>query len=145
MKARTLLGSVVAAAAVSMAGSAVAAAAPTQIANQDPAEYLVGDTVYFAYASSNCAIRPNGDVGCDIPFGTNLYGFPIYDLAIDLPFLPAHPTFGLVGAHGRPGSQPIAGTINYAGASCTGGGRGALTCTSKGHSFSFGWSGTQIS
>ncbi|MBF6192631.1 MULTISPECIES: hypothetical protein [Nocardia] len=78
-------------------------------------------------------------------YGTNLFGFTVYDLAIDLPFLPAHPTFGLTGPHGRADSPPIEGTLTNGGASCTGGGRGALLCTSKGHSFSFGWSGTQIS
>ncbi|MGW4715134.1 hypothetical protein [Nocardia sp. NPDC004260] len=137
MKISTIVGTVAAFVSCSMVGAAGAGAVPAQSVDEG--------TVYFSYASSNCAIRSNGDVGCDIPFGTNLFGFTVYDLAIDLPFLPAHPTFGLSGAHGRAGSPPIDGTLTNGGASCTGGGRGALICTSKGHSFSFGWSGTQIS
>ncbi|WP_157170837.1 hypothetical protein [Nocardia araoensis] len=137
MNLRKLTLPAVFAAALTMAGGAVAGATPAQTVDDG--------TVYFSYASSNCSIHSNGDVGCDIPFGTNLFGFTVYDLAIDLPFLPAHPTFGLTGSHGVPGSPPIAGTLTNGGASCTGGGRGALLCTSKGHSFSFGWSGTQIS
>ncbi|MFE7802162.1 hypothetical protein [Nocardia sp. NPDC057440] len=137
MNLRTFAGAAVAAVALSMTGAAVAGAAPAQTVDDD--------TVYFGYAGANCAIHSNGDVGCDIPGGTNLFGFMVTDLAIDLPFLPAHPTFGLTGPHGRAGSPPIAGTLTNGGASCTGGGRGALFCTSKGHSFSFGWSGTQIS
>ncbi|UGT62591.1 hypothetical protein [Nocardia asteroides] len=132
MRIRTLLAAPVLAAALAAPGMQAAAAQPS-------------DTVYFSYGGSNCAIRATGDVGCDIPGGTNLFGFTVHDLAIDLPFLPAHPTFGLFGPHGRAGSAPIDGTLSNGGASCTGGGRGALFCTAKGHSFSFGWSGTQIS
>ncbi|MGY2121089.1 hypothetical protein ACW9HJ_06510 [Nocardia gipuzkoensis] len=137
MNIRNFAAPAVLAAALTLAGTAVASAAPAQTVDDG--------TVYFRYASSNCAIHSNGDVGCDIPYGTNLFGFTIYDLVIDLPFLPAHPTFGLTCPHGRADSPPIAGTLTNGGASCTGGGRGALVCTSKGHSFSFGWSGTQIS
>lgn len=137
MSLRNLAAPAVFAAALTVAGTAVASATPAQA--------TADDTVYFRYASSNCSIHSNGDVGCDIPHGTNLFGFTVYDLAIDLPFLPAHPTFGLTGPHGRADSPPIEGTLTNGGASCTGGGRGALLCTSKGHSFSFGWSGTQIS
>ncbi|MEU1993844.1 hypothetical protein ABZ511_05275 [Nocardia gamkensis] len=137
MNLRNLAVPAALAAALSIAGAGLAGATPAQTVDDD--------TVYFSYASSNCAIHSNGDVGCDIPYGTNLYGITVYDLAIDLPFLPAHPTFGLTGSHGVAGSPPIAGTLTNGGASCTGGGRGALSCSSKGHSFSFGWSGTQIS
>ncbi|MGV9674870.1 hypothetical protein ACWDSJ_06295 [Nocardia sp. NPDC003482] len=137
MKIKYLAGSALFAAALTMAGGAVAGAAPAQAVDND--------TVYFSYAGSNCSIHANGDVGCDIPGGTNLYGIQVPDLAIDLPFLPAHPTFGLTGPHGIAGSPQISGTLTNGGASCTGGGRGALYCTSKGHSFSFGWSGTTIS
>ncbi|MFC8042844.1 hypothetical protein [Nocardia sp. NPDC057353] len=137
MRMRTVLVASAAVAAVSLSGAGAASASPV--------DEIDGHTVYFSYSGSNCAIRSNGDVGCDIPGGTNLFGFTVHDLAIDLPFLPAHPTFGLFGPHGRPGSPAIDGTLTNGGASCTGGGRGALSCTSKGHSFSFGWSGTQIS
>ncbi len=161
MKIRTLIGGTIAAVALSMAGGAVATAAPATTATAatavNPADYLVGDTVYFSIGSVNCSMHTNGDVGCDIPAGiANFYGLPITNLAIDLPFLPAHPTFGLTGPLGRPDSRSLdvgpaadgydyGGVINYGGATCSGGGRGAITCSSKGHSFSFGWSGTTLS
>ncbi|MGN2637830.1 hypothetical protein ACWEKT_24915 [Nocardia takedensis] len=136
MRKPTTIGLALVSLTFCLATSPVASASPSPVAEE---------TVYFSFSGSNCAIRPNGDVGCDIPGGTNLFGFTVHDLAIDLPFLPAHPTFGLVGPHGRPGSPPIDGSLTNGGATCTGGGRGALLCTSKGHSFSFGWSGTTIS
>ncbi|WP_227984676.1 hypothetical protein [Nocardia spumae] len=160
MKIRTFIGAAAAAVAVAGVGTGVASADPFVAANgptvQNPADYLVGDTVYFSAGYANCSMRPNGDVGCDISPGiANLWGIPITNLAIDLPFLPAHPTFGLTGALGRPGSRSIGsgpaadgydygGTISYGGATCSGGGRGAVSCTSKGHSFNFGWSGTNL-
>ncbi|RDI65824.1 hypothetical protein [Nocardia pseudobrasiliensis] len=164
MKARTLLGAAVAAVAITMTGAAVASAAPDwdnpYLVQADPADFLVGDTVYFAeYGGPSCAIHPNGDVGCDLrPGGQALWGVvPITDIAIDVPFLPAHPTFGLTGAHGRPGSRLITdvprppdrqyqGTrIDYGGATCIAGlPRGGMSCTSKGHTFSLG-SNVQIS
>ncbi len=160
MKIRALIGGSLAAVAISMFGAGAATAAPeispTAGTVLNPADYLVGDTVYFSAGYANCSMHPNGDVGCDInPGVANLYGIPINNLAIDLPFLPAHPTFGLTGPLGRPGSRSIdpgpaadgydyGGTINYGGASCSGGGRGAITCYSKGHSFNFGWSGTNL-
>ncbi|MBY8861341.1 hypothetical protein K7711_33035 [Nocardia sp. CA2R105] len=150
MKARTFVGVAVAAVAVSMAGTAGANAAPPSV---DVTPYLVGTTAYFSVDGANCSIESNGDVGCDIPAGmAKWYNvIPVTDLAIDLPVLPAHPTFGLFGQHGRAGSPVLpegdgyGSTISYAGATCSGGGRGAISCSSKGHSFSFGWSGTQTS
>ncbi|WP_159846878.1 hypothetical protein [Nocardia sp. CY41] len=159
MNARICLGAVVAAVGVTMTGTTVAAAAPDMnnpnLIQADPADFMVGDTVYFSgwLGSSNCAIHPNGDVGCDLSPGHTLWGIvPISDVAIDVPFLPAHPTFGLGGPHGRPGSRWITdvprpegkvyqGTrISYAGVICIGGlPRGAgVACTSKGHSFTDG-------
>lgn len=150
MKARTFVGVAVATLAVSMAGTAVADAASPGV---DVTPYMVGTTAYFSADGANCSIQSNGDVGCDIPAGmAKWYNvIPVTDLSIDLPFLPAHPTFGLVGQHGRAGSLALpqgdgyGSTISYAGATCSGGGRGAVSCSSKGHSFSFGWSGTQTS
>ncbi|MCX4091372.1 hypothetical protein [Nocardia sp. alder85J] len=153
MRARTMLGAAVAAAGLSVAGGAVAGAAPMRAADLqvDVAPYLVGDTVYFSAGGANCSIHPDGSAGCDIPAGiAKWYNIlPVTDLVIDIPFLPAHPEWV---QHGQPGSLSLPSdangydsTISYAGASCYGGGRGAIGCTSKGHSFSFGWSGTQTS
>lgn len=150
MKARTFLGAAVAALAVSMTGVGAANAAPPTV---DVTPYLVGTTAYFSVDGANCGIQANGAVGCDIPAGmAKWYNvIPITDLSIDVSFLPAHPTFGLFGPHGRAGSPALpegdgyGSTISYAGATCSGGGRGAISCSSMGHSFSFGWSGTQTS
>jgi hypothetical protein len=159
MNTRTFLGTAVAAVAVTLTGTAVASATPDvnnpNLIEADPADFMVGDTVYFSgwLGASNCAIHPNGDVGCDLSPGHTLWGIvPISDVAIDIPFLPAHPTFGSAGAHGRPGSRWITdvprpegkvyqGTrISYAGVTCIGGlPKGAgVTCVAKGHSFTDG-------
>jgi hypothetical protein len=134
-------------------------------ADFDVTPYLIGDTAYFSVGSVSCGIHANGDVGCDIPAGMAKWYdvIPVTDLAIDAPFLPAHPTFGVLGPHGRQASPQLpdpngygsilsygstisyGNAISYAGATCFGGGRGAIRCSSKGHSFSFGWSGTQTS
>lgn len=161
MNMRAVIAGSVAAIAISMAGGAVAGAEPFVAANgptvQNPADFLVGDTVYFNAGYANCSIHPNGDVGCDISPGiATLFGVPINNVAIDLPFLPAHPTFGLTGPLGRAGSRPFdpgpsvdgydyGGVITYGGATCSAGGRGAVQCSSKGHTFNFGWSGTNLS
>ncbi|MGQ4616857.1 hypothetical protein [Nocardia sp. R7R-8] len=157
-----MIGAAVSAVTVMLAGNAFAQADPTTagpdlvpigLVEADPADFLDGDTVYFSdwLGQANCAIHPNGDVACDLTAGYRLWGVvPITDIAIDAPFLPAHPTFGLAGQHGRPGSRWITdvprpegvyqGTsLSYAGVTCIGGlPRGATNCTSKGHSFTLG-------
>ncbi len=149
MRARTYISATIAALAMTTIGAGVANAGSPSV---DPTPYLVNGTAYFSVGSVNCDIQSNGDVGCDIPAGIAKWYdvIPVTDLAIDLPFLPAHPTFGLLGPHGRPGSLGLpasygdaGSSITYAGATCSGGGRGGIYCTSKGHSFAFGWSGTQ--
>ncbi|MEV0354916.1 hypothetical protein AB0H71_02535 [Nocardia sp. NPDC050697] len=149
MKISSALGAAVAVLAVTAGAAGTAGAAPIRAAEVELSPYLAGDTVYFSTGGVNCAIHANGDVGCDIPPGVARWFdlFPITDLAIDIPFLPAHPAFR---THGRPGSPQLppgpngyASTISYAGATCYGGGRGGTGCSSKGHSFAFGWSGTQ--
>ncbi|WP_019926825.1 hypothetical protein [Nocardia sp. BMG111209] len=153
MRVRGILGAAVAATGLAVAGGAVAGASPLRATDLqvDPGPYLVGDTAYFSAGSADCAIHADGSVGCDMPAGVARWYdiLPVTDLAIDIPFLPAHPEWV---RHGRPGSPSLPSdangydsTISYAGASCNGGGRGAISCTSKGHSFSFGWSGTQVS
>lgn len=153
---RTRIGTALAGTALAIGASlsGTGTAAADSIA-QDPANYLIGDTVYFTYGNlANCAMRPNGDVGCDITNGTmNWYGLQISNISIDLPFLPAHPPLGPLGQHGRADSaaltpgQPAPGsgygadaTITYGGATCSGSGfRAQVTCNSKGHHFSFGF------
>lgn len=135
-KGAALLGAL-AAAPIMAAG--VAQAGPYDPPVQNPADYLDGDTAYFSYNQNNCSISKNGDVGCDMPQGYSYTGFfvpiNVNNVAIDLPFLPAHPTFGLTGPLGKAGSKPLAGSLTYAGAHCQRGLKQELTCESKGHSF----------
>ncbi|MEV6767588.1 hypothetical protein AB0N05_03045 [Nocardia sp. NPDC051030] len=154
MNARTLLGAAVAAVAVMFAGNGVAAADSWV----DPADYMVGDTVYFAGSMGGCTIRPNGDVGCDLNGTGSFYGIPAPDLVIDVAFLPAHPTFGLFGRYARPGARSlpwdneppydreITSLISYAGATCVNitGRYASIACDSKGHYFKYGVGGTQV-
>ncbi|MTE15572.1 hypothetical protein [Nocardia aurantiaca] len=150
MNARILFGAAVAAVAVTLAGNAVASADPIPL---NPDDYKVGDTVYFAANASGCQIRPTGDVGCWYGAGgAGWFGLPVSDLVIDLPFLPAHPSFGLWGEVARPGAKSFplddgTYTLSYAGATCTvtGGAHFTTTCTSKGHSFTRGVEGTRFS
>ncbi|MEV6430885.1 hypothetical protein [Nocardia sp. NPDC051463] len=162
MNARSFFGAAVTAVAITLAGNTIAAGAPNDhLVEADLSDFMVGDTVYFSdwLGSANCAIHPNGDVGCDLRPGYTLWGIiPITDVTIDTPALPAHPTFGLGGQHGRPGSRWITdvprqdgvvyqGTrISYAGVTCIGGlPHGAATnCSAKGHNFTLG-SRVQIS
>ncbi|WP_460728507.1 hypothetical protein [Nocardia heshunensis] len=156
MNARTFLGAAVASVALIIAGNGVASA-DIGLTEADNSQFLDGDTLYFSdwLGSSNCAIHANGDVGCDLGPGQSLWGIiPIGDVVIDNSVLPAHPTFGLGGQHGRPGSRWITdvprdanvyqGTrIDYAGVTCIGGlPRGGLNCTSRGHKFTLGSSVT---
>lgn len=146
MRLRAFAGltTMVAAAAISMVGTGTASADAL-----NPNDYKIGDTVYFNAGYAQCSIKPDGTTGCDIAAGIArwLNIIPVTDLAIDVAFLPAHPTFGLFGPYGRSDSRPLpntayGSTISYAGATCIAGGRGGIKCTSKGHSFAFGWSGT---
>ncbi|MBL1073065.1 hypothetical protein JK358_01520 [Nocardia sp. 2] len=145
-KAGTFLGAALLSAAAVVSGSGTASAS-TWV---DPAEYLVGDTVYFAGTMGGCTIKPNGDVGCDLNGTGTWYFIPVKDLAIDVAFLPAHPTFGAFGRYSRPGAKgmPMNETsmINYAGATCVNSPAPEyrITCDSKGHGFSYGVGGTRV-
>lgn len=158
MTARKYLWAAVTAAALTLAGNGVASA-DSGVLEANNADFLVGDTLYFSdwLGATTCAITADGNVGCDLGPGSKLWGvLPITDMVIDSSFLPAHPTFGLTGRHGQPGSRWLtdvprpdgnvyAGTrFDYAGATCLGGQpRGAaLTCSSKGHTFTLGQSAT---
>ncbi|MGB6182350.1 MAG: hypothetical protein WBF79_14000 [Rhodococcus sp. (in: high G+C Gram-positive bacteria)] len=125
---------------LSVMGSGTASAidypAPVPV---DVGPYLQGDVAYFSSGSANCSITPAGVVGCDITSGAFLTQLPfaprVYDVAIDVPWFPAHPTFGIGGPRGRGGSTPLAGSLTYGGATCLVGFKGALFCSSMGHSF----------
>ncbi|MGW0248337.1 hypothetical protein ACWDYH_17065 [Nocardia goodfellowii] len=133
----------------SLAGAvAVAGLAPAVLAATAHAE----DTVYFSVGSRNCAIAPDGTVGCD--FGADRarlqYSFlpvpiPVRDIAIDQPWLPAHPTF-TPGSRTLPGGNPSiydvktgdgawGPYIEFAGARCEVGFHGSFGCKSKGRSW----------
>ncbi len=140
-----IAGTVAVAAAITMFGTPVASA--DTVAN--PSNYLVGNTVYFSYIGADCAMQSDGWVGCDLTGQTmNWAGFPVSNISIDLPFLPAHPAFGPLGTHGRAGSRtldnPVYGTnttLTYGGATCTTSNfRGEISCTSQGHNFNYGFS-----
>lgn len=134
------LVAVAAAGAAAMVLSAGTASADEYAPAQNPADYLQGDTAYFSYGSAaNCAMHPGGIVGCDLPNGMIMSQVPftprVYDVQIDVPWFPAHPTFGIGGPRGRAGSTPLQGTLSYGGATCEIGVKGQLTCTSMGRSF----------
>ncbi|RMI34832.1 hypothetical protein [Nocardia stercoris] len=155
MTSRVRTGTVFAGAV--LAAATVSAFTPAANADSfavDPASYLVGDTVYFTAPNlGNCAMRPNGYVGCDIVgVPMNWYGFQVNNIGIDLPFLPPHPAVGPLGTHGQdsqvlaPG-QPGPGqaygpdaSISYGGSTCVVSGfRGEVSCSSGQHNFSFGF------
>ncbi|MVU78622.1 hypothetical protein GPX89_15370 [Nocardia sp. ET3-3] len=147
MRMRAFAAMACAAAALSLVGTGTGTATADAV---NPGDYMIGDTVYFNAGPAQCSIKSDGTTGCDIAPGIAkwLNIIPVTDLAIDVPFLPAHPTFGVFGHYGRadantlPQGDGYGSTITYAGATCSGGGRGAIQCTAKGHSFNFGWSGT---
>ncbi|MGU3434998.1 hypothetical protein ACNHUS_18520 [Actinomycetes bacterium M1A6_2h] len=129
-----------AALSLSLSGAGIASAIDyptTPVVSPDA--YLQGNTVYFTSSGLNCSMAPNGVVGCDIPGGMFLTQVPtspkVYDIAIDVPWFPAHPTFGIGGPRGHGGSTQLEGSLTYGGANCQVGFKGALTCTSMGHSF----------
>ncbi|MGV9668692.1 hypothetical protein ACWDUL_14685 [Nocardia niigatensis] len=152
MNVRSVIGSAMAAVALSFLGTGIASA-DSGVIEADNSDFLVGDTLYFNEFATQCAIHANGDVACDLGQGNKLWGLiPISDIVIDGSFLPAHPTFGLGGQHGNPNARQLwdvprppgnvyAGTqFDYAGATCLGGRPhgGGLTCTSHGHTFTLG-------
>ena len=128
------------AATMSVVGAGTASAvdypAPVPV---DPAAFLQGDVAYFSTGAANCSITPAGVVGCDLPGGEYLTQIPfapvVYDVAIDVPWFPAHPTFGIGGPRGRAGSTPLGGSLSYGGATCYIGFKGSLNCSSMGPSF----------
>jgi hypothetical protein len=74
--------------------------------------------------------------------------FPVHEVLIDSPALPAHPGFDAGAPHTLPGGNPpldrIANghggwgpSITFGGATCAEGFHGSFSCTSKGHSFTY--------
>lgn len=113
------------------------------------------DPVYFRAGSFDCAIAPDGAVGCDLATALNMtvklagvdipLPFQVKQVVIDLNWAPAHPAFGS-GNYTRPqGNPPIdevatgGGTwgpeVSYAGATCGVGFHGSFWCNAKGHAF----------
>ncbi|MBH0780011.1 hypothetical protein [Nocardia bovistercoris] len=108
--------------------------------------------LYFGTGAFQCAIFADGAVGCDAPGYRLQYTwlpvpFPVNEVVIDQPWLPAHPTFTPGSDYTRPGNNPSLyevrtgdGTwgpyVEYAGARCEAGFHGSFTCSSKGRAFS---------
>ncbi|WP_228805472.1 hypothetical protein [Nocardia higoensis] len=114
-------------------------------------------TKHFSVGSVQCAIFGDGTVGCDLPSPTPLtygqlpFGFPVSEIVIDVPWLPAHPTFDPGTPYTLPGGNPPLSevktgdgqwgpTIEHAGASCAVGFHGSFGCAAKGRGWSM-WSG----
>ncbi|MQY20651.1 hypothetical protein [Nocardia macrotermitis] len=115
--------------------------------------------VYFSMNSGSfqCAISPDGSVGCDtsakmmsmkIGGGNLMLPFRVSQVVIDVPWAPAHPGFAAGAVYTRSGGNPDISTlatghdmwgpsITYAGATCAEGFHGSVSCQSKGHSWSY--------
>ncbi|WP_040795273.1 hypothetical protein [Nocardia higoensis] len=132
----------------------VACAVPVLFAASASAEPA---TKHFSVGSVQCAIFGNGTVGCDLPSPTPLtygqlpFSFPVSEIVIDLPWLPAHPTFTPGAAYTLPGGNPPLSEvrtsdgqwgpiIEYAGVNCAVGFHGSFGCTAGGRGFTM-WSG----
>lgn len=114
--------------------------------------------VYFSMGPFQCAISPDGTVGCDTSSptlmsikvgGTYLpIPFQVSQVVIDVPWAPAHPGFAAGTPYTLPGGNPNISavatghdmwgpSISYAGATCAVGFHGSVTCQSKGHAWSY--------
>ncbi|MFD0364121.1 hypothetical protein ACFQZZ_21970 [Nocardia sp. GCM10030253] len=130
---------------------AAAAAAPVLLAGTAQADD--GNTVYFSNGILQCAITGDGTVGCDLANSMQIqysflpFLFPVRNIVIDQPQLPAHPTFTGGTPRTLPGGNPTlydARTgdgrwgpfIEHAGARCESGFHGSFSCQTKGRSFS---------
>ncbi|HLS77697.1 MAG TPA: hypothetical protein VK083_12990 [Nocardia sp.] len=123
----------------------------TATAHAEPA------TVHFSAGSIQCAISGNGTVGCDLPYpmpvvyGQLPFGFPVGEIVLDVPWLPAHPTFTPGAQFTIPGGNPPLDAvktgdgqwgpyIDHAGVRCEIGFHGSFGCTIGNRGFSI-WSG----
>lgn len=110
-------------------------------------------TKHFSTGWLQCAIFGDGTVGCDLSSPTPLrygqfpFAIPVSEIVIDMPWLPAHPTFDPRTPYTLPGGNPPLtsvrtgdGTwgpiIEHAGVRCESGFHGSFSCTAKGR----GWS-----
>ncbi|MGK8521664.1 hypothetical protein ACRS6B_08980 [Nocardia asteroides] len=129
-----------------LAAAGIAPALLAGTAQADPA------TVYFSNGIMQCSITGDGTVGCDLASPMRLqysflpFSFPVPDIVIDQPSLPAHPTFAAGRPRTLPGGNPHiyevrtadgqwGPIIEHAGAKCESGFHGSFTCTTKGRSF----------
>ncbi|BDT92958.1 hypothetical protein [Nocardia sputorum] len=134
---------------------AVAAVAVAPILAAGSAQADPG-TVYFSVGSMNCAIFADGSLGCDFaaPLRLSYYvgdtyvpvPVPVNEIAIDQPWLPAHPTFDPATPYTLPGGNPSiydvrtgsgqwGPIVEHAGASCQVGFHGSFTCQALGRGF----------
>lgn len=128
----------------------VAALAPivcSGAAQATPATPAADGTVYFSYGFADCAIGPDGSVGCnaDTPVTMTMkiagaeivLPFQVDEAVIDLGWAPAHPGFAPGKPYALPGGNPpieeLGGSVSHAGATCAIGFRASLTCDTKGH------------
>nr|WP_271210885.1 hypothetical protein [Rhodococcus wratislaviensis] len=142
---------------VKRATSLLTATAAALLAFATPAQADSPTPVYFRVGNFNCSIAPDDSVGCDLPqplpmdfpilgeFGLPWLG-PVQHVVIDLPWLPALPTFPPGTPFTLPGGNPDISevatsqsmyqkTITHGGTTCLAGFMGDVTCTAKGHSF----------
>ncbi|MFC0452118.1 hypothetical protein [Rhodococcus jostii] len=142
---------------VKRAAGMLVAVAAALLAFATPAQADSPAPVYFRVGNVHCSIAPDDSVGCDLPqpvpmdfpilgeFGLPWLG-PVQHVAIDVPWLPAHPTYPFGTPFTRPGGNPDIAevatsqtmyqkTITRGGTTCLAGFMGDVTCTTKGHSF----------
>ncbi|MBF6536752.1 hypothetical protein [Nocardia farcinica] len=121
-----------------------------------PAQAQPG-AVHFSMGGLNCAIFDNGTVGCDLPTATPLqygqlpFAIPVHEIVMDIPWLPAHPTFDSGTPYTLPGGNPPIDQVKtgdgqwgpfveHAGVHCYVGFHGSVGCTAGGRGWSM-WSG----
>ncbi|WP_433662294.1 hypothetical protein ACQPW1_09135 [Nocardia sp. CA-128927] len=105
-------------------------------------------SMYFSYGGANCAIMPDGSIGCDLPnirlVGLNIVG----DVSIPVPAQQivadprTRPSYDFSNPYTQPGGNPdfyqvandrgtFGARISYAGAFCEESFRGTFMCVSR--------------
>lgn len=137
-----------------VAACAAGALAPLLFTNTAQA---AAGPVYFSMGSFQCAISSDGAVGCDtspklmsIKIGGSYLPIPfqVSQVVINVPWAPAHPGFAAGTPYTLPGGNPDISTVatghdmwgssvSYAGATCSTGFHGSVSCEAKGHSWTY--------
>ncbi|TLF81204.1 hypothetical protein [Nocardia cyriacigeorgica] len=141
-------------AAAALGAATLAPIAFTGVAQAAPAAPIAESTVYFSTGFLDCAIGPDGSVGCNSAqparMTMNIAGadivlpFQVDEVVIDLPWAPGHPGFAPGTPFALPGGNPPieevgtsngpwGTTVTHAGATCGVGFRASFSCESKGH------------